>query len=293
MKVGTGGQGEVLVERLLGAQRALCKVRFSRMPAQGSRLRFSPRPAEATTCKASSRQDLGAVEALVLGRQQSLLEIEFLSAESPLDILHRLGNVPLPPYIKRPADAGDVRYQTVYASRYGAAAAPTAGLHFDWPLLHHLTEAGVARTELTLHIGSGTFQPVRTEDIRQHQMHTEYYEVPEATVDAINLCKAQAGRVVAVGTTSVRALEATAAHGRLQPWSGETNIFIYPPYQFRVVDAIITNFHMPESTLLMLISAFAGRAPVHAAYAEALKKGYKFLSYGDAMLILPEEDAHV
>lgn len=284
IKTDTGGRGELLVERLLEGNRLLCQINFSRPPTQGTRLRL--------TAPAGPLSDDDTVEALVLDRQQSLFQIALLSEDDPLAILHRLGSVPLPPYIKRPADAGDARYQTVYASRHGAVAAPTAGLHFDWPLLNRLAEAGIARTELTLHIGAGTFQPVRYEDIHRHEMHRECYEVPGEAMQAVNHCRTKGGRVIAVGTTSVRALEAAAAEGTLAPWSGETALFIYPPYEFRVVDAIITNFHMPESTLLMLIAAFAGLAPVQAAYAEALAEGYRFLSYGDAMLILPAKAAY-
>lgn len=274
-KVLTGGAGEALVERILTDRRMLCQLKFSKAPGVGTRLRFV--------------SNTDAVEAVVQSRRDGFFELEFFSKEQPLALLARFGRTPLPPYIDRPADEGDARYQTVYASEYGAVAAPTAGLHFSEDQIASLTEQGIHHCELTLHIGAGTFQPVRVQDIRQHKMHKERYEISSEVVTAIEHCHRDGGRVIAVGTTSVRALEAVAAsQGELMPWSGETDIFIHPPYRFRVVDGMITNFHMPESTLLMLICAFAGFEPVQVAYSEAVTEGYRFLSYGDAMLILPD-----
>ena len=203
-------------------------------------------------------------------------------------VLARLGHIPLPPYIARADDAKDAeRYQTVFARRPGAVAAPTAGLHFDQALLARLAERGIQQTQITLHVGAGTFQPVRVESIEQHQMHAEYLEVPQEACDAIAAARSRGGRVVAVGTTSVRSLETAAAGGELRAFSGESRLFIYPGFEFRVVDAIITNFHLPESTLLMLVSAFAGLEPVRRAYAHAVEQRYRFFSYGDAMILLP------
>ena len=283
VKVGTGGVGEALVERILSEQRWLCQMRFAHPPRIGTKLRFEPADAAAKGT---------AVEATVEARRDNLYEIRLLTDEKPLQLLQRIGSVPLPPYIKRAADAADsYRYQTVYAQHYGAVAAPTAGLHFDVPLLEKLQKQGVACATLTLHIGAGTFQPVRTQDIRRHPMHTEHFEIPAKTLALVRATKARGGRAVAVGTTSVRALEATFDADENQCRQGETDIFIYPPYRFRVVDAMITNFHSPQSTLLMLVSAFAGIEPLRAAYQEALAQRYRFLSYGDAMLILPSADS--
>lgn len=201
-------------------------------------------------------------------------------------LLERIGHMPLPPYIKREDDAADrERYQTVYARKAGAVAAPTAGLHFNEPLLEQIRNKGVAMAHVTLHVGAGTFQPVRVDDIAQHRMHAEYVEVDEQVCAAVAACRERGGRVVAVGTTTVRCLETASASGRLQPFRGDTRIFIHPGYRFRCVDALITNFHLPESTLIMLVSAFAGREQVLAAYRTAVAEGYRFFSYGDAMFI--------
>ncbi len=203
-----------------------------------------------------------------------------------MDLLQTLGHMPLPPYITREdTDRDRRRYQTVFAETPGAVAAPTAGLHFDAALLEQLKGAGVQSTTLTLHVGAGTFQPVRVDDIEDHQMHAEWLDVPQSACDAIAATKARGGRVIAVGTTAVRSLETAAQGGSLEPYRGDSRIFIYPPYQFRVVDAMITNFHLPESTLLMLVSAFAGREPTLAAYQHAINERYRFFSYGDAMLV--------
>ncbi|MGH8401058.1 MAG: tRNA preQ1(34) S-adenosylmethionine ribosyltransferase-isomerase QueA, partial [Gammaproteobacteria bacterium] len=202
------------------------------------------------------------------------------------------GHVPLPPYMQRPdASEDQARYQTVYARVPGAVAAPTAGLHFDEHLLSELDQLGVQRTFVTLHVGAGTFQPMRVEDIHEHKMHSEQAFVPATVCDAVRDTRRRGGRVIAVGTTAVRSLEAAAADAGLEPFAGETDIFIYPGYRFRIVDALITNFHLPESTLLMLVSAFAGREQVLAAYRHAVAERYRFFSYGDAMFVTPGPDA--
>jgi S-adenosylmethionine:tRNA ribosyltransferase-isomerase len=205
-----------------------------------------------------------------------------------LDLLGRHGRVPLPPYIRKgQAGAADPeRYQTVFARRAGAVAAPTAGLHFTGEVLERLEQAGISRTFITLHVGPGTFQPIQVEDVTQHHMHAEWGELPETAADAIGTCRQRGGRIVAVGTTSVRALETVAASGPIRPWSGETGLYIYPPYSFRAVDALITNFHLPRTSLLLLVSAFAGVELIREAYRIAIVERYRFYSYGDAMLIV-------
>jgi S-adenosylmethionine:tRNA ribosyltransferase-isomerase len=263
----TGGEVEVLVERVLDDRRALAQVRASKTPREGRRLILT-----------------GGVEAEVLGRAGEFFELRF--AANVLDTLAAHGEVPLPPYITHAADAGDEgRYQTVYARVPGAIAAPTAGLHFDDALLAALEARGVARATLTLHVGAGTFQPVRTDDVARHVMHSEWYSVPQETVDAITRAKAAGGRVVAVGTTALRALEAAAAGGELVAGTDETRLFVVPGYRFRVVERLVTNFHLPRSTLLMLVSAFGGTDAIRRAYAHAVRQRYRFFSYGDAMLI--------
>lgn len=220
----------------------------------------------------------------MLARHEALFELEF--GEDVLPLLDRVGHMPLPHYIDRPDDTADrERYQTVYAQRAGAVAAPTAGLHFDAELLGSLQEKGVERAFVTLHVGAGTFQPVRVDRIEEHHMHSEWLEVGQDVVDAVAACRARGGRVVAVGTTSVRSLESAARDGVLKAFSGDTDIFLYPGKPFHVIDALVTNFHLPESTLLMLVSAFAGYQETMAAYAEAIANGYRFFSYGDAMFI--------
>ncbi len=262
----TGGQAEVLVERLLDAHRALCQVRVSKPLKAGRVVLF------------------GEQRAQVIGRQGQFYELEFTGGV--LAVLERCGEVPLPPYMERAADAADeMRYQTVYSRAPGAVAAPTAGLHFDEALLAALQEDGVELARVTLHVGAGTFQPVRVDDVREHQMHHEVYEVTPEAVDRIHSAQARGGRVVAVGTTVVRTLESAAQDGVLRAERGDTNLFITPGYRFRVVDALITNFHLPESTLLMLVCAFAGYEPVMAAYREAVAQRYRFFSYGDAMFL--------
>jgi S-adenosylmethionine:tRNA ribosyltransferase-isomerase len=264
----TGGDVEVLVERVLDAHRALAMVRASKPPKAGRSLRLS-----------------GGVVAEVLGRQGEFFELRFGGGEV-LDILAAHGEVPLPPYITHEAVGEDEgRYQTVYARVPGAVAAPTAGLHFDAALLESLRGKGVDAASITLHVGAGTFQPVRVEDVANHVMHSEWYSVPQSTVDAIARARSKGGRVVAVGTTALRALESAAATGTLAAGTAETRLFIVPGYEFKVVDRLVTNFHLPKSTLLMLVSAFAGTEPIRRAYAHAVKSRYRFFSYGDAMFL--------
>ena len=263
----TGGQLEVLVERVLDDHRVLAHVRSSKSPKPGSRIVLE--------------DDSGAT---MLARHDALFELEF--DEPVLPLLERIGHMPLPPYIDRPDESADrERYQTVYAQKAGAVAAPTAGLHFDNELLQAIEAKGVATVQVTLHVGAGTFQPVRVERLEDHHMHSEWLEVSQQVVEAVNACKARGGRVVAVGTTSVRSLESAAREGQLKAFSGDTDIFIYPGRPFHVVDALVTNFHLPESTLLMLVSAFAGYRETMAAYQAAVDNDYRFFSYGDAMFI--------
>jgi S-adenosylmethionine:tRNA ribosyltransferase-isomerase len=228
----------------------------------------------------------GTLAVEVLGREGEFFLLRFASAENVLDLLERHGQLPLPPYITHAAESEDEqRYQTVFAKTAGAVAAPTAGLHFDEAMLQALRDKGVRIAWVTLHVGAGTFQPVRAEHIHDHSMHSERYEIPQATVDAITATRAKQGRVIAVGTTSLRALESAAQSGVLQTGSAETDIFITPGYRFRTVDVLLTNFHLPRSTLLMLVCAFGGMDEMLAAYRHAVEKEYRFFSYGDAMLI--------
>lgn len=268
-KVETGGRVEVLVERVTGLDTVLAHVRSSKSPPAGTRLLLED-----------------AVPAQVEGRQGDLFRLRF---QGPvLELLERHGHMPLPPYIQRQDDAHDrSRYQTVFARHPGAVAAPTAALHFDEDLLERIRLRGVETASVTLHVGAGTFQPVRVTNIQEHVMHGELADVSEETCERIVACRARGGRVVAVGTTSVRSLESAARSGELEPFRGETRLFITPGYRFRVVDAMITNFHLPESTLLMLVSAFAGHGNVMAAYRHAVAQRYRFFSYGDAMFLQP------
>lgn len=274
----TGGRVEVLVERMLDEHRVLAHVRASKSPKEGAVLHFTATegaPPELDSCK-------------VLGRHGALFELHF--SEPVLAILDRLGHMPLPPYIDREdAEQDRERYQTVYASRDGAVAAPTAGLHFTDELLQRCRDLGVEIAFVTLHVGAGTFQPVRADDIRDHQMHAEYIEVDADVCEQVRATRARGGRVVAVGTTSVRSLESASQEGEIRPFQGDSRIFIYPGYRFHSVDAIVTNFHLPESTLLMLMSAFAGRERMLASYREAIANTYRFYSYGDGMLVFPTE----
>ncbi|MEB4592283.1 tRNA preQ1(34) S-adenosylmethionine ribosyltransferase-isomerase QueA [Candidatus Thiothrix sp. Deng01] len=265
----SGGKVEVLVERITDAHAVLAHIRASKAPRSGVRLYL---------------EDM--LEAEVVGRQGDLFEVRFLHEDPPLALLERYGHIPLPPYIEREDTAADrERYQTVYAQKPGAIAAPTAGLHFDAAILAALAQKGVHTAAVTLHVGAGTFQPVRVQDLSQHVMHAEYVDVSRQVCDAVAACRQRGGKVVAVGTTSVRSLESAAQGGVLQPLQGDTQLFITPGYRFNVVDAMITNFHLPESTLLMLVSAFAGYQNVMEAYRHAVHQKYRFFSYGDAMFI--------
>jgi S-adenosylmethionine:tRNA ribosyltransferase-isomerase len=265
----SGGRVEVLIERVLGEHEVLAQVRASKSPGAGSRMRLA---------------DMLDVD--VLGREGEFFHLHFISDTPVLDLLERFGRLPLPPYITHAAeDEDEARYQTVFARASGAVAAPTAGLHFDDAMLQALRDKGVQIAYVTLHVGAGTFQPVRAEYVHEHAMHSECYEIPQATVDAIDAARAGGGRVVAVGTTSLRALESAAALGELRAGTAETRIFITPGYRFRVVDVLLTNFHLPRSTLLMLVSAFGGMNEIRLAYRHAVKQRYRFFSYGDAMLI--------
>ncbi|WP_126454055.1 tRNA preQ1(34) S-adenosylmethionine ribosyltransferase-isomerase QueA [Sulfuriflexus mobilis] len=267
----SGGKVEVLIERVLDTKHVLAHVRASKTPRPGNPLRLE-----------------GCIDAEVLGREGELFKLRFNDPRDVLEILDAHGHMPLPPYIEREdAEQDRERYQTVYAQHPGAVAAPTAGLHFDEAMLETLKAKGVNTTQVTLHVGAGTFQPVRVDDIREHHMHSETIEVSAETVAAIEKTRAAGGRVIAVGTTSVRALEsaAQANNGVLAPFSGETEIFMYPGYEFLTIDAILTNFHLPESTLIMLVSAFAGHKLIMQAYEHAVAERYRFFSYGDAMFI--------
>lgn len=278
----SGGRIEILVERIVDEYRVLAHVRSSKSPKAG-----------ATLLLAANNTDAPGTESVaVLGRHDALFELEF--AEPVLTVLSRLGHMPLPPYIER-ADAAEdrERYQTVYASRDGAVAAPTAGLHFTENLIQQCVAKGVELAFVTLHVGAGTFQPVRADDIRDHQMHAEYIEVPEEVAEQVRATRVRGGRVVAVGTTSVRSLESASQSGEIAAFAGDSRIFIYPGYQFRSVDMMVTNFHLPESTLIMLVSAFAGQAAVLNAYREAVAEQYRFFSYGDAMLVFPATNTEI
>lgn len=273
----TGGRVEILIERMLDEHRAIAHLRASKSPKAGAVLSLA----------ANEQADPGGDRVEVTGRDGALFALRF---DRPvLDVLQQWGHMPLPPYIDRQDEAEDrERYQTVYASRDGAVAAPTAGLHFTEALIAQCREKGVDTAFVTLHVGAGTFQSVRVDDIREHQMHSEYIEVSDAVCRQVEAARARGGRVVAVGTTSVRSLEsACRASGQLAPFQGDSDIFIYPGYRFKCVDAMITNFHLPESTLIMLVSAFMGRERILAAYREAVAQRYRFFSYGDAMLLLP------
>ncbi len=264
----TGGKLEVMIERLLGQSRATAQIRCSRSPKVGSTINLDD-----------------GFQAQVVAREDDLFELDF---SAPLNqLLTQIGHLPLPPYIERDADGFDAeRYQTVYGSIEGAVAAPTAGLHFDDELLSEIKQLGVEHAEVTLHVGAGTFQPVRVEQLSEHKMHSEWLSVSQRVVDQVKATREAGGRVIAVGTTSVRALESASQSGSLQPYEGNTKLFITPGYQFRSVDGLITNFHLPESTLLMLVSAFSGYEQMKSAYQHAIAQRYRFFSYGDAMLLL-------
>jgi S-adenosylmethionine:tRNA ribosyltransferase-isomerase len=274
----SGGRVEILIERQLGEGQILAQVRASKSPKQGNLIRL---------CATADSEPKAPEDCLwVVGRRDEFIVLESASSVKLLQLISRYGHMPLPPYIKREDQLEDKeRYQTVYAEVPGAVAAPTAGLHFDEPLLEALREKGVGTAFLTLHVGAGTFQPVRVDDITTHRMHSERVEISAAVAAQINACKDSGGRIIAVGTTSVRSLEAAATAKGLSAFSRETDIFIYPGYEFQIVDAMITNFHLPESTLLMLVSAFCSKKMLLDAYAEAIAREYRFFSYGDAMLI--------
>ncbi len=265
----TGGKVEILVERLLDERRLLAHVRASKSPRPGSELTIE-----------------GGHPARVAARDADLYVLEFIGNETAIDILNAVGHMPLPPYIDRADTVHDrERYQTVYARVPGAVAAPTAGLHFDEDMLVQLRAKGVNIAFVTLHVGAGTFQPVRVEHIEQHHMHSEVVDINQALCDQVEATRAAGKRVIAVGTTSVRCLETAGREGVMRPMRGETDIFIYPGYKFRMVDALITNFHLSESTLLMLVCAFAGYRRVLESYRQAVAQGYRFFSYGDAMFV--------
>ena len=264
----SGGAAELLIERIESERRALCQVRVSKPLKPGRKVLLEPDGEPVT----------------VIERCGDLYRFEFERAVD--DVVDACGRVPLPPYIARvPDEFDEARYQTVFAEHRGSVAAPTAGLHFDQPLLDRCRASGVAIARVTLHVGAGTFQPMRVQELAAHRMHGERISVGSELVDAVSACRARGGRVVAVGTTVVRALETAARDGALAPFDGETDIFIHPGFRFRVVDALVTNFHLPESTLLMLVAAFAGRQRVLDAYAVAVQREYRFFSYGDAMFI--------
>lgn len=270
----TGGKLEMLVERILDDNRVIAHVKASKAPKLGAELLLG---------------EQNRVAATMISRHDTLFEIQFNDPRPVLDILNQIGHMPLPPYIDRPDEESDRElYQTVYSQRPGAVAAPTAGLHFDQPLLDALKNKGVETAFVTLHVGAGTFQPVRVDKIADHLMHAEYAEVSQQVVDAVLACKTRGNRVIAVGTTSVRSLESAASAATNQligPFCDDTRIFIYPGYQYQIIDALITNFHLPESTLIMLVSAFAGYRHTMDAYHQAIDKKYRFFSYGDAMFI--------
>ncbi len=268
----TGGRVEILIERLLPENCARVQIGASKSPKPGGRIAL----------------DAGG-EAEVLGRDGEFYQLRFHVGDGLESWLLKAGRLPLPPYIQRdPGVDDDERYQTVFARELGAVAAPTAGLHFDEALLATLRGQGVEFGHVTLHVGAGTFQPVRVDDVREHRMHSEWLNVGAALVEQVRATRARGGRVVAVGTTVVRALESAMRDGELQPFAGETQIFIFPGYRIRSVDAMLTNFHLPESTLLMLVSAFTGKSRIFSAYEHAVREQYRFFSYGDAMLLFPE-----
>ena len=265
----TGGKVEILIERIEGESNVVAHIRSSKSPKAGTIIEL----------------DKG-YRCTVTGRAGDLFCLHFENDKTILDLLEEVGHIPLPPYITREDNEDDVsRYQTVFAKQSGAVAAPTAGLHFDQAMMDQLSQKGIAKAFVTLHVGSGTFQPVRVDDLSEHIMHKEYYSVSSQTVDAIQQTRERGGRVVAIGTTAVRALESASRSGQLKAGYGDTDLFITPGYQFKSVDAMLTNFHLPESTLLMLISAFAGYDQIRAAYQHAIDQSYRFFSYGDAMFL--------
>jgi len=270
----TGGKVEILLERILEDQRMLAQLRASKTPKPGSMIYL---------------QDDIKLE--LMEREDDMFVLNVIGEMTVLELMQQLGHVPLPPYIQRQDNVEDMdRYQTVYARKPGAVAAPTAGLHFTDELMQVITEQGIESVFVTLHIGAGTFQPVRVDNIEEHQMHSEYLDVSADVCEKVEQCKARGGRVIAVGTTTIRCLETAAQAGKLKSYQGETNIFIYPGYNFKIIDGLITNFHLSESTLLMLVSAFAGRDNIMDAYQHAIDEAYRFFSYGDAMFLINSEN---
>jgi S-adenosylmethionine:tRNA ribosyltransferase-isomerase len=266
----SGGKVEILIERVINSRRVLAHIRASKSPKPGNQLIFE-----------------NGDSLIVDGREKDLFTLIYNGQKTIMDLMQACGHIPLPPYIKREDELEDRdRYQTVYAQHPGAIAAPTAGLHFSEDMLKSLADAKINLGFVTLHVGAGTFQPVRTELIEDHVMHKEWFQIDESLCAQVEVTKKRGGRVIAVGTTVIRCLESAFKEGRLHPISDETDIFIYPGYQFKVIDGLITNFHLPESTLLMLISAFAGKENIFNAYAHAIAEKYRFFSYGDAMIIL-------
>ncbi|MES2624836.1 MAG: tRNA preQ1(34) S-adenosylmethionine ribosyltransferase-isomerase QueA [Pseudomonadota bacterium] len=269
----TGGKVEVLLERVRPENAVLAQIRGGKGLNLGSKLWFTD-------------DDGSRFPAVMMGREGEFFHLQFDTSINLMGLFERIGTMPLPPYIKRQAENSDrERYQTVYAERQGAVAAPTAGLHFDQNMLDLIKANGVALATVTLHVGAGTFQPIRVQNIADHQMHAEYVEVSQSVCDQVRACKVRGGKVIAIGTTTVRCLETASQSGELKSYQGETRIFIYPGYKFNVVDALLTNFHLPESTLLMLVSAFSSRDNILAAYNSAVGEKYRFFSYGDAMFI--------
>jgi S-adenosylmethionine:tRNA ribosyltransferase-isomerase len=265
----SGGKIEILLERILNKNQILAQIRASKTPKPNTDLYLD-----------------SDIKVTVLQQLDNFFKLEFHDTRSVYDILPEIGHIPLPPYIKRTDTPIDKeRYQTIYASKLGAVAAPTAGLHFDTAMIKQIQNMGIETTFITLHVGAGTFSPIRVNDISQHTMHAEYLQVSQQVCEQIQATRARGGRVIAVGTTSVRALETATDNGIIKPYQGETRLFITPGYKFQSVDALLTNFHLPESTLLMLVSAFAGQKPVLAAYRHAVAQQYRFFSYGDAMFM--------
>ncbi|MCX4025576.1 tRNA preQ1(34) S-adenosylmethionine ribosyltransferase-isomerase QueA [Endozoicomonas sp. SM1973] len=270
----TGGKLEILIERVESDNQVLAHIKASKPPKPGSKLKLA-----------------NGIWVTMLERVESLFRLQFSEEHSVLDVLDEIGHMPLPPYMKREDELADrERYQTVYGSKPGAVAAPTAGLHFDEALFSLLEKKGVNKAFVTLHVGAGTFQPVRVDNILDHKMHAELIDVSAEVCQLVRQTKAAGKRVIAVGTTSVRCLETASKMGEIEPYQGETDIFIYPGYQFKAVDALVTNFHLPESTLLMLVSAFAGMEATKKAYQEAVEQRYRFFSYGDAMFISQKQN---
>jgi len=272
----SGGKVEVLVERMTSDHTALAHIRANKSPKPGTELEME-----------------GGISLVVTGREDNLFCIQCTNDEPLVDLLELHGHMPLPPYLERADDESDrERYQTVYAQKKGAVAAPTAGLHFDDAILEKLRTKGIETAFVTLHVGAGTFQPVKADKLEDHIMHAEWIDVPADVAEKVRATKAAGNRVIAVGTTSVRSLESASQSGSIQPFTGDTRIFIYPGYTFKTVDAMLTNFHLPKSTLIMLVSAFAGQEAVMAAYDEAVKEQYRFFSYGDAMFVTMNKALH-